>query len=216
MPHKSVEVGFDGHSPEAVSAELTGCWSGLNVNHLGRTAKCGEATRIIGVFCDHCDAGRLIIEAGTVQCNVCMRLVGQFNGFEDDGPSPVRAALFLHDAVVVAQNYQHFATIKPVRISKGRPYWVIALLAGEPIRRIAWHGQLCPRCERSQLTYSVLPDSPVEGLECVNHYCGFGLEICSSDPITDEAAVRMWVDVCLEDDTPAWLARSRRIARSNH
>jgi hypothetical protein len=194
-------------------AAIAGCWSGLLVADVGRPVDCEGTTRVIGEFCDACDAGRLVLTQGELRCNVCARPVGRFAKFLDDGPLLRTAVSFLADALSVAEAYRRSEQYAGPRIPPGRPYWVLALNRAKLARRIAWEGQNCPRCPRGQLVYFIDPDGPEEGLVCANPACGVALGVCSSQMVIDGEALRKWAKVPLEDDPPAWLVRARRLSR---
>ena len=194
-------------------AALAGCWSGLLVPHVGRPVDCEGTTRIIGEYCDACDAGRLVLTQGELRCNVCARLVGRFAKFLDHGPLVRTAVSFLADALSVVEAYRRSEQYAGPRIPVGRAYWVLALNRAKLTRRIAWEGQNCPRCARGQLVYFIDPEGPEEGLVCANPGCGVALEVCSSQTVIDGEALRKWAKVPLEDDPPAWLVRARRLSQ---
>jgi hypothetical protein len=199
--------------PDNYSGALEGSWSGVSVADVGRVVDCQGASKIIGEFCENCDAGRLVLANEEVQCNICAHSVGRFNGFLDEGASLEAAVSFLTHELSLAEAYRRSEQYLGPRIPVGRPYWVLALNRGKLSRRIAWEGQNCPRCPRGQLVYFVDPDGPEEGLVCANPGCSVALEVCSSEPVIDGDALRKWAEVPLEDDPPAWLVRARRLSR---
>ena len=190
---------------------LEGCWSGILVNDVGRAIDCGGTVRIVGEFCERCPAGRLQLLEGVACCNACSHTIGPVTEFLDAGPSIQNAISFLMGQASIAKLYRRGAAGNRSSIPRGRAYWAVTKVRGQPAARVVWQGQKCPSCPSGHLEYFVPPEEAEEGLMCDNSWCRFGLSVKASTPEPTPDIIRQWKDIPLEGSPSPWIVRAERI-----
>ena len=185
------------------------------MNDVGRVVDCGGTVRIVGEVCERCPAGRLQLLDGVACCNACGYTIGPVTEFLDDGSSIQNAISFLMGQASIAKSYRRGAGGNGRSIPRGRAYWAVTKVRGQPVARVVWQGQKCPSCPSGHLEYFVPPEEAEEGLMCDNSWCRFGLSVKASTPEPAPDTIRKWKDIPLEGPPSPWIVRAERILETN-